>query len=749
MTFQHQSLRAYIEEVAGALGGTSNAAPSGRRHLQETSTIFSWPEGKNLYDLIKSTKETLDSTVVMELKTILRRVNELNANNTKLILNQLAEESKTSLDKSAMETDLVLLKMSNLESEMTELELILRDADNGLPTVLKSREDILREITKVNSAIASAQNLVTSEASQVNDHVDSKVTEILASIDKVTAAVATKASEVTSEVGDRVDSMLSDALKQLIGEMSLMKDQIELKSTVALSTSKDDVLQTNAQIGSKALEIITNVKNEADQLKAHMDTNIKEFEAYFLSLREDFLPKFSAVLDKASDVEDILIKGDSSLSTIKDATISAQASTEKILVAIQGKIDEMISRNPKILSTSADARNSESLSLVAETERIARDIKEHTSEVGDNISSGVGILEDRINGSISTQANKMLSTISAEATSTRSAVNNSVATLQKDVSDAQKYLQEKVVTKAEINVLKSEIGAANNITTSNAMTEMKSKVTNAKADVVFEIEVARNDTASVVETMKTELAAKMKSEIEAAQNATSSDITNAKAVLESEIIDAKAKIEAVRSEMKLELSEAKAELEALIGKPAPTTTDGLSGDVARVTPSGGEASVGSALGASLGLEVDVRCLPRMRNSNDGAVMLDVMVNTQSYGDDCDANITQVLAVYTNKNGDYKSQTGQIQDVTPIATGMHIVRFILNKDGDANFEIQYVTSLRITATKKENAGGMYKKSVILDYSGCYEMHRQAAQNSKTNRLLERTIKLLRSKFKQTL
>ena len=657
---------------------------------------------------MKSTKETLDSTVVMELKTILRRVNELNANNTKLILNQLAEESKTSLDRSAMETNLVLLKMSNLESEMTELEFILTDSDTGLSTISRSTANILQGIAEVNSAIASAQNLVTSEASQVNDHVDSKVTEILASIDKVTAAVATKASEVTSEVGGRVDSMLSDALKQLIGEMSLMKDQIELKSTVALSNSKDDVLQTNAQIDSKALEIITNVKSEADQLKAHMDTNIKEIEAYFLSLREDSLPNLSAVLDKASNVEGILTKGDSSLSTIKDATILAQASTEKILVAIQGKIDEMISENAKILATGADARNSESLSIVAETERIGKGIKDHTSEIGDGISNGVGILEGRINDTVSTQANKMLSTISSEATSTRSAVNNSVAALQKDVSDAQKYLQEKVATKAEINDIKSEIGA-NNVTTSNAIAElsaeMKSEVTNAKADVVSKIEVARNATASA--------------------------------------------IEAIRSEMKLELSEAKAELEALIGKPAPSTTGGLSSDVARVSPSGGgEASVGAALGASLGLEVDVRCLPRMRNSTDGAVMLDVMVNTQSYGDDCDANITQVLAVYTNKNGDYTSQTGQIQDVTPISTGMHIVRFILNKDDDANFEIQYVTSLRITATKKENDGGMYKKSVILDYSGCYEMHRQAAHYSKTNRLLERMVKLLRNKFKQT-
>ena len=355
-----------------------------------------------------------------------------------------------------------------------------------------------------------------------------------------------------------------------------------------------------------------------------------------------------------------------------DLLQSADFGLQSLKVALDG-----------ISDMGVDARNSESLSIVAQTERIGMDIKDHTSEIGDSILNGVGILEGRINDALSTQANKMLSTISAEATSTRSAVDNTVAALQKDVSDAQKYLQEKVATKAEINVMKSEIIDAN-------------------------------------------------------------------AELESEIIDAKAKIEAIRSEMKLELSEAKAELEALIGKPAPNSTGGLSSDVARVLPSGGansgEVSVGSALGASLGLEVEVRCLPRMRNSKDGAVMLDVMVNTQSYGDDCDANITQVLAVYTNENGDYKSQTGKIQDIMPVSTGMHIVRIILNKDDDANFEMQYVTSLRITATKTETEGGIYKKSVILDYSGCYEMHRQAAQNSKANRLLERMVKLLRKKIK---
>lgn len=649
--------------------------------------------------------------MVKDLGIILRQVNELNANNTRLILNQLAEESKTSLDKSAMEANLVLLRISNLESVLTELELLLTDSDTGLSTISKSTANILRKIVEVNSAVLSAKNLVTSEASRVEGHFDSKVTNILGSIDKVIGEVAAKASEVTSEVGDKVDSILADALKQLSGEMSLVKDQIELKATVALSNSKDDVLQTNAHIDSKALEITTNVKSEADQLKAHMDT--------------DFLPKLSAVLDKASDVEGILTRGDSSLSTIKDATISAQSSTEKILAAIQGKIDEMISGNAK---TGADARNSESFSIMSEMEKIGKEINAHTSEIGDGVSNGVGILEGRINDAISTQADKMMSTISTEATSTRSAVEKNVAALQKDVSDA----------KDEISALK--VGLKTETATTSDIIGAKAEI---EATMKAKIDAANTATTSEITNAKAELG----SNITDAKAELESEITNAKVELESEIIAAKTKIEEVRSEMNSKLSKAKDDLEALIGKPAPTTTSSLSSNVARLTPSvGGEASVGAALGASLGLEVDVRCLPRMRNSNDGAVMLDVMINTQSYGDDCDANITQVLAVYTNKNGEYKSQIGQIQNTTSVSTGMHIVRFGLNKDGDANFEVQYVTSLRITATKTESDGGMYKKSIILDYSGCYEMQRQAAQNSKTNRLLERMIKLLRNKFK---
>ena len=113
-----------------------------------------------------------------------------------------------------------------------------------------------------------------------------------------------------------------------------------------------------------------------------------------------------------------------------------------------------------------------------------------------------------------------------------------------------------------------------------------------------------------------------------------------------------------------------------------------------------------------------------------------------------ATASAIEAIRSEMKLELSEAKAELEAVTPISTGMHIVRFILNKDDDANFEIQYVTSLRITATKKENDGGMYKKSVILDYSGCYEMHRQAAQNSKTNRLLERMVKLLRNKFKQT-
>ena len=129
-----------------------------------------------------------------------------------------------------------------------------------------------------------------------------------------------------------------------------------------------------------------------------------------------------------------------------------------------------------------------------------------------------------------------------------------------------------------------------------------------------------------------------------------------------------------------------------------------------------ETDLGPVIGSSLGLTIDIRC-PPPRNTktkkSKGAqtLTIDVLVNMQSFGKDCNATVSSATAIYVNKEGDYKTQVGRIKSSIPMVEGVQIVSIDLDKEKDEINENKDVTTLHITAIKE---GGTHQKSGIFDY-----------------------------------
>ena len=140
-------------------------------------------------------------------------------------------------------------------------------------------------------------------------------------------------------------------------------------------------------------------------------------------------------------------------------------------------------------------------------------------------------------------------------------------------------------------------------------------------------------------------------------------------------------------------------------------------------------TLGSAVGSKLGLEIHARCPPSLGESSKSKsaksksqndyVSIDVLINTENYGKDCDANVTQVTAIYANKDGEYETQDGIIQSRTPISDGVQILRIDFTKEKYKIYAKKDVTLLQIIAVK--DGGGddplQREKSTIFDYSVC--------------------------------
>ena len=117
-------------------------------------------------------------------------------------------------------------------------------------------------------------------------------------------------------------------------------------------------------------------------------------------------------------------------------------------------------------------------------------------------------------------------------------------------------------------------------------------------------------------------------------------------------------------------------------------------------------------------ELEIPTFLTAKGPKDKTIAIDLLVNTQTYSKDCEANVSQATAMCVNKDGDYRSQVGRIESSTPMAKGLQVVRVVLDKEMDDLYREKDVTTLHIVATKGEAGGGTYQKSVVFDYSDCH-------------------------------
>ena len=197
-------------------------------------------------------------------------------------------------------------------------------------------------------------------------------------------------------------------------------------------------------------------------------------------------------------------------------------------------------------------------------------------------------------------------------------------------------------------------------------------------------------------------------------NTTRNELDVAKTALETKIDANKAALDDLQSQIDA--------LKASLQTSAAADGGDATGRRTRQLQSDGtdeETNLGPAIGSSLGLTVEVRCPPPMKGSSKStkgmeSLTIDLYVNTQTYGKDCNATVSNVTAMYVNKEGSYKNQVGRIESSIHMGEGVQIVSIHLDKDKDEIYEHKDVTLLHITAVKEK---GVHQKSVTFDYSDC--------------------------------
>lgn len=195
--------------------------------------------------------------------------------------------------------------------------------------------------------------------------------------------------------------------------------------------------------------------------------------------------------------------------------------------------------------------------------------------------------------------------------------------------------------------------------------------------------------------------------------------------INSTISDIAAKINALEESLETQIDDLKASLQTSSTSSAAADGGGVTGQRTRQLQSDGtdeDANLGPAVGSALGLTVDVQCAPPRNGSSKSkstkgmqSVTIDLYVNTQTFGKDCNATVSTATAMYVNKGGSYKSQVGRIDSSVHMAEGVQIVRIHLEKDKDEIYDNKDVALLHITAIKEN---GVHQKSVTFRYSDCH-------------------------------
>ena len=100
------------------------------------------------------------------------------------------------------------------------------------------------------------------------------------------------------------------------------------------------------------------------------------------------------------------------------------------------------------------------------------------------------------------------------------------------------------------------------------------------------------------------------------------------------------------------------------------------------------------------------------NKGSETLAIDLLINTQTFGKDCNATVSNATTIYINKDGDYKSQVGEIESSIPMVKGVQIVRIHFAKEKDEINKNEDISILHITAIEES---GTHQKSVMFDYN----------------------------------
>ena len=251
-----------------------------------------------------------------------------------------------------------------------------------------------------------------------------------------------------------------------------------------------------------------------------------------------------------------------------------------------------------------------------------------------------------------------------------------------------------------------------------------------------------NDTNTAVEALETDLEA-LKSQISEtnatlgnklsevefflqnninAANTVETEINATKVDLQTEIREVKTEINAAKVELQTEIDDLDGKIEDIIASLQTDTTDSTGTSTRRQNrrlqsdDTNNSTALGPAVGTSLGLTVDVRCPPMNGSgkSNKGSetLAIDLLINTQAFGKDCNATVSNATTIYINKDGDYKSQVGEIVSSIPMVKGVQIVRIHFAKEKDEINKNEDISILHITAIEES---GTHQKSVMFDYN----------------------------------
>ena len=619
----------------------------------ELFAIESFLEG-----LINTNKAVLDSTS-NGLPRIVSLLTEENSNG-------LPSYIKAALDDTSRGLSGILGRLSNSSSALSVLQSTVGDKAGGKSVLsllndddfgLQSIKDYLMLTikTELDAMLRQLNGLNTNNTIDILDKIVEKSDGVTANRTVETQMVIQKIGEVNEEILE-VELKLLDSTSGLPGCIS---------NVTSARTSIENLLQ-NSVFG---LEHIKNAINIANARLGDDDVNINGFPKQMLDLLQNSEFGLQALMDilvgSGSDsIVSLLSSTDTSLETrIGDAKTALHADITSTKNAIKIEIGDAKAELQSGINTTRGELEGAKTMIQSDIATTRSDLQSDIATTQNKLDEAKSALETEIGGA--------KTALQSEITTTQNRLEEAKSALEADIGEAKTALDTKIdATQNKLeeakSALEADIGGAKTALQSE-ITTTQNRLEEAKSALEADIGEARTALDTKIDATQNKL--------EEAKSALEADIGGAKTALDT-------KIDAARNELEGLIENLENQLQPASGSSSSTRL------LQARASSSVEGSLGSAFGSSFGLGVDVRCPPTRgpRKSTKAqkksrTMNIDLLVNTQTYGENCDASITEVVAVYVDRTGAYKSQAGTITRSVDMSTGLQIVSFELSKSSN--------------------------------------------------------------------